>query len=873
MKNLYKNKVINIFIIGCLLVLLLSTLFVNSRFQDWNKYDRDLQLLRDIKLLNALVNQNLLSIRYQLFTSFDELSTNLTKLKQKTTELEQKIELAAENTSHRQKLDTLKQQLQRKLLLAEDFKSQNAILKNSLVVLPRLVQQLQSKLKQFKNTEAISAQGDNLIKEIYLYSHVNDNNLDQKMMQRVDNIKTWQIQEISDLFSSIQIIYKHASTVVDFRRDVNTITTNLLQIPIDAFASNVQDSYSQKHQSLIDRSNVYRTLLYLLSIVLLAYTAYVLVRLKQNTVELTHEKNRALVTLHSIGDGIITTNALGLIQYINPVAEQITGWNTQAAHNKPLEKIFRVFDERTSIAVKGQVERCIRENKKLRSANQSILINNRGESTAIEDTVAPIRDNNGNTIGAIIVFRDVSRTRELSRKLSYQASHDSLTDVINRRTFELKLAEAINHSKQNRQTHALLYLDLDQFKIVNDTCGHDAGDQLLIQVTSLLQDMLSKQDILARLGGDEFGILLHNQNLERAREYADDILCAIKQFRFEWQSIHFQLGVSIGVTAIDHNSSSFVSALSAADMACYVAKDTGRNRVHIYTHGNKELIRRKGEMQWVSRLTKCFKENRFVLYKQPIVALNTCTRQEQRYELLLRIRDENDDIIQPEEFIPAAERYNFMPTLDRWVIHTTFSNAHLFMDNEYFSINLSGTSLNSNTLLTYIIQEAKSNRILPERICFEITETAAVNNLSKAAKLIKELKTLGFKFALDDFGKGLSSFTYLSKLPVDYLKIDGEFVRNLTENSVNHAIIWSINNIGQMLGMKIIAEYVEDEQTHQVLSDIGVDFAQGYKFGQPTPINQNWLYSDSEDGGTHHKPRLGAPRTGARQNAPGPQPA
>ena len=339
--------------------------------------------------------------------------------------------------------------------------------------------------------------------------------------------------------------------------------------------------------------------------------------------------------------------------------------------------------------------------------------------------------------------------------------------------------------------------------------------------------------------------MLRNCSANRAREFAETILTTLKQFRFEWQSIHFQLGVSIGIAMLDKDSGNLVTAMSAADMACYVAKDTGRNRVHMYNHGNKELIRRRDEMQWMSKLTHALKENRFVLYKQPIVPLCSGERSKTRYELLIRLQDSDGRLILPNEFIPAAERYNFMPTLDRWVIRKAFQVLAENNDEDAcYSINLSGTSLNTNTLLKYITLEYKKHNINPDNVCFEITETAAIDNLPKVANLVRELKKFGFKFALDDFGKGVSSFMYLSSLPVDYLKIDGEFVKNLLNNTVNHAIIWSINNIGRILGIQIIAEYVENEHLHEALIDIGIDYAQGYKFGEPEPLHEDYNLKD-----------------------------
>ena len=836
LKHVFKNKRFNFLVILGALIVILSTVFINSRYQHRGQYDEEIQLLRDIRFLNAIVTQELLRVRYQLFTDFTDLSADLDRLRAASDRLRQLAEQAGANLPQTQWLK-LHSKLAEIFELIDEFKTADALLKNSLVVLPNLIQELKTGLADNSAHHKLSADADTLVRDLFVYSLVNDEHLDRHMQQQVDAMQNWLAADQPDLVLHVEVIYKNAKTILDNRGEADRLLKILSATPIDKLTSNLQQSFANLQQVNLEHSNTYRVILFLLCILLLSYTAFVLIKLKRNSLALEHEKNRALVTLHSIGDGIITTDAGGTVQYLNPVAEQLTGWTNAQASGKSLAAIFQVYDERSMIPVNDLVGRCIHANMKICSAAQSVIIDTSGKTIAIEDTVAPIRSSEGEIIGTIIIFRDVSHTRELSRKLSYQASHDSLTDVINRRTFEIRLSDVINRAKAKPGSqHALLYLDLDQFKIVNDTCGHDAGDQLLIQVTSLLQAKLGEHDTLARLGGDEFGILLQNASLTKAREFAERILQAIKQFRFEWQSIHFQLGVSIGVALIDHKSTNFVTALSAADMACYVAKDTGRNRVHIYTRGNKELVRRKDEMQWVSRLTLSFKENRFVLYKQPIVPICSSEIQVSRYELLLRLKEPDNNIILPSEFIPAAERYNFMPTLDRWVIHAAFSCARHDAENACYSINVSGTSLNSNTLLSYIKQESKKFRINPEQFCFEITETAAINNLPKTAKLIRELKALGFKFALDDFGTGLSSFTYLSKLPVDYLKIDGDFVRNLSDNTVNHAIIWSISNIGQMLGMQIIAEYVENDQIYNTLSDLGIEFAQGFKFGQPQPM-------------------------------------
>jgi diguanylate cyclase (GGDEF)-like protein/PAS domain S-box-containing protein len=829
-------------LIASALIVVSGILFLNSKSTNLQQFRQEIQLLRDIRLINALINQELLTIRYQLYTNFDALADHIGKLKGKYQTLKA-LTNPSKQTHNAGELNSLIRYLKRKFSLADEFKTANALLKNSLTVFPNLNEDLLARLDNYEHTDLVANQVDSLLRDIYLYSLTNDNHVDTQILQKITTLENLQFNVAPEIAPHLYVIQKHARTVIDNRRDLNNIVNNLLGLPIERLTYNLQQAYASHNEKIVQQSNIYRIILFVLSILLLSTTGYILFKLKKKTYELEHEKNRALVTLHSIGDGIITTDANAVVQYLNPVAEQLTGWKNAFARGEHLSRIFHVFDERTNRRVDNIVEQCIAENRNTTSATQSVLVSRDGVKTAIEDTAAPIRGFTDDIIGTIIVFRDVSRTRELSRKLSYQASHDALTNVINRRAFEVQLTKAIKLAKESGEKHALLYLDLDQFKVVNDTCGHDAGDQLLIQITSLLQSKLRPTDTLARLGGDEFGILLRNCSLHKAREFAETMLTALKQFRFEWQSIHFHLGVSIGIAMIDNTTTNVVSAMSAADMACYVAKDTGRNRVHVYSHGNKELTRRRDEMQWMSKLTRALKENRFVLYKQPIVSLGSDIQQKLRYELLIRLHDTDGRLIQPSEFIPAAERYNFMPTLDRWVIRSAFAHlAENNRENACYSINLSGTSLNTNTLLKYIKLEYEKYEINPDNICFEITETAAIDNLPKVARLIRELKHEGFKFALDDFGKGVSSFMYLSSLPVDYLKIDGEFVKNLLNNTVNHAIIWSINNIGRILGIQIIAEYVENEHLHDALLDIGIDYAQGYKFGEPVPLHDALHY-------------------------------
>ncbi|HEY6984867.1 MAG TPA: diguanylate cyclase, partial [Rhodanobacteraceae bacterium] len=411
------------------------------------------------------------------------------------------------------------------------------------------------------------------------------------------------------------------------------------------------------------------------------------------------EKDRALVTLQSIGDAVITTDAAGRIEYLNPVAEDLTGWDSHEAQGRSLREVFNILNEVTREPLEDPVSRALREGNVIAVTDQTVLVNRRGQEIAIQDSAAPIRDRLGRIIGAVMVFHDVSRERRLRRALAYQASHDALTGLINRREFENRLNEALLTARSDEgTTHVLLYLDLDQFKLVNDTCGHQAGDRLLKQITGILQTRIRTSDTIARLGGDEFGILLQDCTADRAAKIADSLRQAIREYRFEWQDGAMNVGVSIGIVEINSSSESIGSVLSASDVACYAAKDSGRNRVHMYQYG--AAPERHREMQWVSRLTRACEENRLELYYQPIVAIGNNRDPRGHYELLVRMRGENGELVLPAEFIPAAERYNVMPMIDRWVVSQALGTlAHYRTDGDArhgytLSINLSGTSLN-----------------------------------------------------------------------------------------------------------------------------------------------------------------------------------
>src|SRR5204862_981424 len=456
-------------------------------------------------------------------------------------------------------------------------------------------------------------------------------------------------------------------------------------------------------------------------------------------------------------------------------------------------------------------------------------------------------DGSGHVAGGVLVFHDVSESRELNRRLSYHASHDLLTGLVNRREFESRLERALKSAKAREASYALCYLDIDQFKIVNDTCGHSAGDALLGHVGALLKSKVRWRDTLSRLGGDEFGILLESSSLDEAMRTAETLREGVRNFRFTWEDRVFRLGASIGVVPITSENEDVASILSAADSACVAAKEGGRNRVHSFAENDIELMRRRREMQWAARINAALEEGRFELFRMAIQPLQR-VEVGAHYELLLRLKDEGGRIVAPNDFIAAAERYGITPAIDRWVIENAFrwlvSEADEREKLFQCSINLSGQSLGDDKFLAFVITQFHRSGLDGSKICFEITETAAVASFSQANRFIQALKELGCKFALDDFGTGLSSFGYLKHFPVDYLKIDGSFVREILRDPIDREMVRSINEIGHLTGKQTIAEFAENAEIIQMLTSLGVDYAQGYGVAQPQRVLKSAVASE-----------------------------
>jgi len=565
---------------------------------------------------------------------------------------------------------------------------------------------------------------------------------------------------------------------------------------------------------------------------------------------LYREKELAEVTLHSIGEGVITIDAKGRVDYLNPVAEQYTGWRAADAKGERLDAVYRVVHEQTGkpVPLPGSDE------AKTHGASPGAtvrLLGRSGNPCAIRDSYAPIHDSSGKLVGWVVVFHDVSQIEEMAQQLSWQASHDALTGLLNRGEFERRLADLIDSVRKENKQHALMYMDLDNFKAVNDTCGHAAGDELLRQLTTVMQARMRGSDTLARIGGDEFGGLLESCPLDQAVRIANGLREAVRDFRFVWRDKTFGVGVSIGLVTIDAANMSVSSALATADATCYEAKSKGRDRVQVYRSMDHAIGDQSAELQMVSQINHAFELGNFRLYRQKIIALGADNGDEPHYEILVRMLDQAGNLIPPSGFMASAERYNLLSSIERWVISSLIEFLHeqhasgaiphekTAYTNAFYAVNLSGVSINDNSFADFVRKLLTRFNLPRGLLCFEVTETTAISNLTKAAQLMHELKAMGCRFALDDFGIGMSSFAYLKYLPVDYIKIDGVFIRDMAVDPMDHAIVEAINRIAHILGLKTVAEFVEDETTLERLRVLKIDYAQGYFIAKPEALTKS----------------------------------
>ncbi|MCK5360210.1 MAG: EAL domain-containing protein, partial [Gammaproteobacteria bacterium] len=559
---------------------------------------------------------------------------------------------------------------------------------------------------------------------------------------------------------------------------------------------------------------------------------------KQTEVALQHEKDRVDVTLKSIGDAVITIDVNGQIEYINPAAENFTGWSEEVAHGLQLSRIFSLFDEESTALIVNEMQRAITERETVQSSQDMVCNRHDGRRHSVQYSVSPILGYENSVLGAVMVIRDFTEHRSMQHKLSHQETHDVLTGLINRNEFSIRLEAELSYDSEN---HILCFLNLDELKVINDTCSYAAGDEVIKTIAALLPDQLRDTDVLARLDGDQFGFLLKHCPLKDAVEIAEKILSLVNSATYEGFGESIQTTASIGVARVG-SGDAVADVMAMVDLACYAAKELGGNRLHVYHDNDKELAQRHDEMRWVPKIKEAIKTDRLVLYFQDIVPVLSGSEAGCHFELLVRMLDENDELVAPGRFLPAAERYHLVALLDRWVIERSFEwyqrkGRHLGADQPLtMAINLSGESVTDSALLEYIKEEMTYYHVPANVICFEITETAAVANLQAAARFIRDLQHIGCRFALDDFGSGMSSFAYLKNLPVDYLKIDGSLVRGIETDTINYAMVNAIHQLGSVMGIKTIAEFVENERTREKLAEIGVDYAQGFGICRPRPL-------------------------------------
>jgi len=549
------------------------------------------------------------------------------------------------------------------------------------------------------------------------------------------------------------------------------------------------------------------------------------------------EKQLAETTLGSIGDAVITTDKQGRVTGINTVAEKLSGYTSSVALGCDITEVFRIYKESEQAHLLNPVLEVLQLREVSTSQHDVVLVRQDKLDFAIEYTISPILDKSGQLHGSIVVFRDVTEMRSLASLLSYQATHDPLTGLVNRREFEHRVSIALASAREGKTSHALCFMDLDQLKVINDSAGHSAGDELLKQIANRLSPVLRRSDVLSRLGGDEFGVLLEGCNETNAMQIAELLRKTVNDTRFAWGNNAYDVSISIGLVLITAESDELSKILAAADTACMLAKQKGRNRIEIYYDDSQELKHHRTEMRRVQDISKAIEQDQLVLYYQPIINLNDESRSPPICEVLVRMLGQNGELIPPMSFIPIGERFNLMPDLDKWVINqviNTFDFKH--PEAPIVSINLSGQSVGNDQFVEFVCDSIERSCIAPQSLCFEITETAAIDNMSTATQFIKRLRKLGCKFALDDFGSGLSSFSYLKTMPVDYLKIDGSFIRDICHDPIDLAFVESIHRIGEMMNIEIIAEYVESAEILEKIGEIGIRYAQGYQCGKARPL-------------------------------------
>lgn len=830
-------------ILSAVLIALLAVIYTYSPSPNVATHNAIIDSILTLKQSNNQLNKNLFEASYNRVLHYTYLSHAQQGLAAAFQQLDDNFSHLVHIDKHDLSLhlETLDEAITEKNNAIERFKQRHARYKNSLNYYPVISSEMESITTNYADHEFYERLAQNVI----YYALTGEDGWRSEAESSLDhaenrlNTPTASNDPTSaytrNFIAHSRLLIEGASALFNINDSNEFMTVDHV---IDSVNS-VNSAYLEAYQRASLKQESYQHFLSIVVVGLIFLVVYTLALVARNTIALAREKNRAQVTLASIANGVIVTDNRGLVRFLNTVAETLTECTTQDAAGRPIEEIFKVVSDHDHALVENSVRSCLRTGQHARPDEHALLITNSDNKVVVEHSASPIKTDKGTVDGVVMVFDDVTTAHMMARKLEYQATHDALTGLVNRREFENRANEALVTAKQDLNTHVLLYLDLDQFKIVNDTCGHVAGDELLKQVVDAIKGLLRASDTFARMGGDEFGILLTCCSLAPAERLAQKILEAVRNYRFAWDGKIFQVGVSIGVIPLTPECENLATVLSAADMACYSAKDGGRNRYHVFKPKDQAVAARKGEMNWVGRINDAMREDKYVLYGQKIVpigrACNAC-----RQEVLIRMLGDDGAHIPPGAFLPAAARYNVIAKLDRCVIAYAFqyyaNQPSEALGECMLCINLSGESITQSGLPDYIIEQMNEKQVNPAHICFEITETEAVTNLNQAREMITTLRALGFKFALDDFGAGMSSFSYLRNLPVNYLKIDGALVKDIVNDEVSRAIVEMITRIAHIVGMETIAEFVENDAILAVLREIRVDYAQGYGIHRPTLV-------------------------------------
>jgi diguanylate cyclase (GGDEF)-like protein/PAS domain S-box-containing protein len=822
-------------------LLLLVVFYYRATALEPASYRQAQGVLQEIETLDAKLNADLLLVRSGLLRHYDTLNESTAGMVTRVNQLKQhgsfgNHEITGDIDRYTNELATHIGKLAENV---ERFKTAIARLRMSLMYVNVIGDELFNPDSQngSKSAQQYSPRVGILLNSVL--QHVRNPGLESKseVSRRIADLEKGSWPPATQ--EKIAALVSHVEVAVHSGDAVQAVIDDSLAISVGTQVRLLEQLYTEASDVAQRQANFFWGMIYMLAIGLLCFLSYVLFRYLGVLRHLTESQGMLHLVLDTIPDRVfwkgLDLNYLGCNRL----------FSHDAGFSSPREIVGK-DDTQLGWAEQANLyqgdDREVMESGIPRLAVEKSQTMADGRKVWLETNKIPLTDHAGNVIGVLGTYQDITQRKQDAETIHFMAHHDPLTGLTNRYEFERRLEKLLKQTRRNDTTHTLLYVDLDQFKIINDTCGHMAGDAMLKKLAKILTDSIGENDVFARLGGDEFGMLIENTNLAQASVIAEKLLDRIKKFRFVWDDKIFSIGASIGMVLVSALSGTVAELLSAADIACYAAKDMGRNRIHVYSDEDAELVKRHGQMQWVSRISTALEEDRFTMYAQCIVPMDDSATDHRNYELLVRMVDEKGQLVQPGAFLPAAERFDLMPALDRWVVKKAFEYLeglcakHADNSGSTLFVNVSGVTLGDREFVDYVLGHLRGVNSSRSRICFEITETAAITNLNQAIEFINAVKQEGCQIALDDFGSGMSSFSYLRTLPIDYVKIDGSIIRGILDDPMNAAIVASVNQIAHSAGLQTIAEWVETGAIQQKLQEMGIDYVQGYAVQGPRPL-------------------------------------